>query len=139
LPYIGSGVAEETAMLKRIVVASALALALGLMAPSANSQMGFKGTPGLVGLPVYSSDGQSLGHVTSTFGSGGRSGVRAKVSGDLGFGPSMIFIEAHEFSEKPNRIELNITAAEFRRNMGMGRPPFGTPRAYRFEFPPSAN
>jgi len=48
----------------------------------------------LIGLAVYSSDGQKLGAVTHAGMSGGQPAVRAEIGGFLGIGPSIVIIPA---------------------------------------------
>jgi hypothetical protein len=70
-----------------------LSLAIVLASP-ASAQQSLPPTTqpgaGLVGLPIYSSDGQMLGQVT----------------------PSTVLIDAEVFQRKADRIELTMTAAE---------------------------
>jgi hypothetical protein len=66
----------------------------------------------LVGLPVYSSDGEKLGQVTEVGTAAGRRAVQAQIGGFLGVETSTVVIPDHVFQQKPDRIELSMTAAE---------------------------
>jgi PRC-barrel domain len=79
-------------------------------APSAQPQP----DAGLVGLPVYSNDGQKLGDVTEVGTFGGRRMVRAEIGTFLGIGPSPVLIPADMFQQKPDRIEVAMSADEVR-------------------------
>ena len=63
--------------------------------------------PTLVGLAVYSSDGEKLGHITQVGTAEGK-----PVGGFLDVAPSMVVIPVGMFEQKPDRIELVMTAAE---------------------------
>jgi PRC-barrel domain len=69
-------------------------------------------TKALVGLPVYSSDGEKLGEVTEVGTSGGQQAVRADFGTFLGMGPTAVIIGADVFQQKPDRIEVAMTAAQ---------------------------
>jgi len=66
----------------------------------------------LVGLAVYSSDGEKLGQVTQVGTAGGQPAVRAELGGFLDVAPSAVVIPATMFAQKPDRIEVSMTAAE---------------------------
>lgn len=68
--------------------------------------------PPLVGLAVYSSDGAMLGHVTQVGSAGGQPVVRAELGGFLEVAPSAVLIPVSMFEQKPDRIEVSMTAAE---------------------------
>ncbi len=68
----------------------------------------------LVGLPVYSNDGQKLGDVTEVGTFGGRRMVRAEMGTFLGMGTSPVLIPADMFEHKSDRIEVAMTADEVR-------------------------
>jgi len=68
--------------------------------------------PALVGLAVYSSDGEKLGHVTQVGTAEGKPAVGAQLGGFLDVAPSMVVIPVGMFEQKPDRIELAMTAAE---------------------------
>lgn len=67
----------------------------------------------LVGFAVYSSDGQKLGSVTKVGMVGDQRAVQAMLD-DLGDGSSDVVIPQALFAQKPDRIELTMTAAEVR-------------------------
>jgi hypothetical protein len=68
----------------------------------------------LVGLPVYSSDGEKLGEVTHVGTAGGQQAVRAEMGTFLGMGSSPVIIPAEMFEQKPDRLQVMMTAAEVR-------------------------
>jgi hypothetical protein len=113
-------------MLKPTLAALGLAIALAVVPASAQQSQPPTMQPdiGLVGLPVYSSDGQMLGQVTDTVRAGGRQAVRAEMGAFLGLGPSIILIDADVFQTKVDRVELKMTAAEVRERISnQGRKP----------------
>jgi hypothetical protein len=93
-----------------------LAVAAGSVAaqqtPSGENQPGVGAAAALVGLPVYSSDGQRLGQISEVGSSRGTPAVRAEMEESLGIGPQNVIIFAHAFQQKSDRIELSMTAAE---------------------------
>jgi len=95
---------------------ASLSLAIVLAGLPASAQQSLPPTTqpeaALVGLPVYSSDGQKLGEVTGTSGSGSRPALRAEMGTFLGLSPSIVLIDAEVFQKKADRIELTMTAAE---------------------------
>jgi hypothetical protein len=105
---------EEKAMLKLLLAAGVLAVGLAgtpslaqqAQTPEAQVQ------PPLVGLAVYSSDGEKLGQITQVGSAGGQPAVRAELGGFLDVTPSAVVIPASLFEQKPDRIELSLTAAE---------------------------
>ena len=66
----------------------------------------------LVGLAVYSSDGQKLGEVTHARMMGDQPVVRAEFGTFLGAGSVAVIIPAVLFVKKTDRIEVRMTAAE---------------------------
>jgi ribosomal 30S subunit maturation factor RimM len=68
----------------------------------------------LVGLPVYSSDGQKLGEVTHVTSMQGRQILRANMDAFLGFGSKQVLIPADMFEHKVDRIEVSMSAAQVR-------------------------
>src|SRR5262245_66482328 len=68
--------------------------------------------PGLVGLAVYSSDGEKLGQVTHVGTAAGRPAVRAELGGFLDVATSAVVIPATMFEQKPDGMEDSRTAAE---------------------------
>jgi PRC-barrel domain protein len=71
----------------------------------------------LVGLAVYSSDGEKLGQVTQVGTAGGQPAVRAELGGFLDVAPSAVVIPATMFAQKPDRIEVSMTAAEVKETL----------------------
>jgi len=71
----------------------------------------------LVGLAVYSSDGEKLGQVTQVGTAGGQPAVRAELGGFLDVAPSAVVIPATMFAQKPDRIEVSMTAVEVKETL----------------------
>jgi hypothetical protein len=76
----------------------------------------------LVGLAVYSSDGEKLGQVTQVGTAGGQPAVRAELGGFLDVAPSAVVIPATMFAQKPDRIEVAMTAAEVKETLSKQQP-----------------
>jgi hypothetical protein len=117
---------KERVMLKHTLAGLTLAIALAGVPASAQQTQPPAAQPEavLVGLPVYSSDGQKLGEVTEAVRFGTRPAVRAEMGDFLGLGPSVVLIDADVFSKKDDRIELTMTAAEVRERISnQGRKP----------------
>lgn len=70
----------------------------------------------LVGLPVYSSDAQKVGQVTSVdVGEDGRmNAVQVEIEGFLGLGASSVRLASDQFEQKGDRIVLSKTADQAR-------------------------
>jgi PRC-barrel domain len=67
----------------------------------------------LVGLPVFSSDGQKLGEVIEVGEvAGGQKAVRAEMGDFLGLGSTAVLIASDMFQTKDDRVEIAMTAAE---------------------------
>jgi len=81
-------------------------------APSPETGPGVRADAALVGLPVYSSDGQRLAQISEVGSAGGRPAVRAEMEESLGIGSHNVIIFADAFQHKNDRIELSMTAAE---------------------------
>jgi len=77
----------------------------------------------LVGLAVYSSDGAKLGQVTQVGTAGGQPAVRAELGGFLDVAPSAVVIPATMFEQKPDRIEVSMTAAEVKETLSKQQQP----------------
>ena len=71
--------------------------------PPAENQPEVQADATLVGLPIYSSDGQRLGQIAD---------VRAEMEESLGIGPRTVIMFADALQQKNDRIELSMTAAE---------------------------
>jgi len=110
---------EEKPMLKLRVAAAVVAaglaatptLAQQAQPPPAEVQ------PEVVGLAVYSSDGEKLGQVTHVGTAAGQPAVRAELGGFLDVTPSAVVIPATMFEQKPDRIEVSMTAAEVKETL----------------------
>ena len=70
----------------------------------------------LVGLPIYSSDAQKVGQVTSidVSADGTINTVQAEIEGFLGLGSSSVRITSDQFEQKGDRIVLTKTADQVR-------------------------
>ena len=97
-----------------IAVAVAMAPAQAQQAPSPTEQPPAAQTdPALVGLPLYSSDGQELGEIKEVGKAAtGQQAVRAQMNESLGLGQVSVVIGTELFQKKADRIELAMTAAE---------------------------
>jgi ribosomal 30S subunit maturation factor RimM len=111
--------AKEKLMLKLRVAAAVIAAAL-----TATPTLAQQAQPPvveteheLVGLAVYSSDGEKLGQVTHVGTAGGQPAVRAELGGFLDVAPSAVVIPAAMFQQKPDRIEVAMTAAEVKETL----------------------
>jgi hypothetical protein len=72
----------------------------------------------MIGLPVFSSDGQKLGEVTDVEAvSGDQPAIRAEMGEFLGIGSMPVIIAPDAFQMKADRIELAITASEVRHTL----------------------
>jgi hypothetical protein len=101
-----------------LFIAAAAALVLS---PAFAQQHSAQRKSTLVGLPVYSSDGQKLGEVTEEGRYGGKATVRADMGTFFGSGPNIVLIDADVFKKNADRIELTMTAAEVREKLPMPR------------------
>ena len=68
----------------------------------------------LVGLPVYSSDGEKLGEVKEVGTVAGQQMLRADMGAFLGLGSNHVLIPAEMFERKEDRIQVSMSAAEVR-------------------------
>ena len=76
----------------------------------------------MVGLPVFSSDGQKLGAVTEVGElAGGHQAIRAEMGELLGIGSTPVVMASDMFQKKADRIELAMTAAEVRKTIARQR------------------
>lgn len=103
-------------MFKPTLAAMTIAMTMAVVPASAQPSQPPAAQPeaAVVGLPVYSSDGQMLGEVIAVANSGGKSALRAEMGAFLGLGPSTVLIDADVFQKKADRIELTMTAGEVR-------------------------
>jgi sporulation protein YlmC with PRC-barrel domain len=101
-------------MLESTLTGIAVAIALGT-AP-ATAQQTPPGTAqqesSLVGLPIYSSDGEKLGEVTDVTMHEGQQAVLAEMGTFLGIGTKPVLIPAGMVTRKGGRVELPMTAGE---------------------------
>ena len=96
---------------------AAASLAIALATPIASAQQQTDAPPAqteteLVGLPVYSADGQKLGRIINAATSYDRAAVVAEMGEFLGIGTTNVVIDPELFQRKLDRIELSMTAAE---------------------------
>src|SRR5262245_50676688 len=69
----------------------------------------------LVGLPVFTSDGRLVGKILDLGREGhGRGVLIAEIERPLGVGPQTVAIPIDMFVQRPDRIELTITADQMR-------------------------
>ena len=74
-----------------------------------------KADRGLVGLPIFSSDGKEIGKVLATgIDDDDQAVLVAEIARPLGIGADAVAIPTDMFVRKANRIELTITDAEVR-------------------------
>ena len=66
----------------------------------------------LVGLPLYSADGEKLGEITQVGMHGEHKAVQAEIGGFLAMGPKTVIIPLVALEQKDGRVELGMTAAE---------------------------
>lgn len=75
------------------------------------TQSGLQAETQILQLPVYSSDGQNLGRVIQVAMSEGKlKGVRAELGDTLGIGAATVVIGAEVLEQKPDRLEITMTA-----------------------------
>src|SRR5262245_33651802 len=108
-------------MIRPLLAAGALVVALAAAPLSAQQSQPQEGQSppsqmeegkAMVGLPVFSSDGQKLGEVVEVGLSGGQEAIRAEMGEFLGLGSTAVVIGADIFQKKADRVELSMTAAE---------------------------
>jgi hypothetical protein len=111
-------------MLKPTLTAITIAMTMVVVPASAQQSQPppAQSEAGLIGLPIYSSDGQLLGKVIA-MASGEKSALRAEMGAFLGLGPSIVLIDADVFQKKADRIELTMTAAEVRERISQNQKP----------------
>jgi hypothetical protein len=107
-------------MIRPILAAGSVVLALAgspvvaQQGPSPDQPTAEKLDPSMVGLSVYSSDGQKLGQVSEVGTSGGEPAVRADMGEFLGMSPGSVIIGGKAFERKADRIEVAMTAQEIK-------------------------
>ncbi|MBO0765639.1 MAG: PRC-barrel domain-containing protein [Hyphomicrobiaceae bacterium] len=107
-------------MLRPILAAGGIALALAgspalaQQSPAPNQPTTQKADPSMVGLSVYSSDGQKVGKVSEVGTAGGEAAVRADMGEFLGINPGSVIIGGNAFERKSDRIEVAMTAQEIK-------------------------
>ena len=102
-------------------VAFALVLAMSLTAvlPGAAQAQIVDEMPlrAIVGLPVYSSDGENIGTVSDLASNDGRLVAIVEMPAFLGFGARSVMIDAASFVQKVDRIELALTGRAVRASL----------------------
>ena len=98
-------------------VLTALVLAVTLVTAPASAQQaqpssGAQEEIALVGLPLYSADGEKLGEITQVGMHGEHKAVQAEIGGFLAMGPKTVIIPLVALEQKDGRVELGMTAAE---------------------------
>jgi len=88
-----------------------LAPALAQQVPPAPTQQ----ETTIVGLPLYSTDGEKLGEVTQAGMHEGQQAVLAEMGTFLGMGPKPVLIPAEMVTRKGDRAELTMRAEEVRK------------------------
>jgi PRC-barrel domain len=63
----------------------------------------------LIGLPVYTSDGREIGHVTEVVSEPQEPLLIAEIERPVGFGPRSVAIPIDVFVQRADRIELTLT------------------------------
>jgi PRC-barrel domain len=106
---------KEQDMVRRLFAAGVIAVAFAATSPVMAQPApppSESAEAALVGLAVYSSDGQRLGKVTHARLAGNQPVVRAEFGNFLGIEPIAVIIPAGLFVQKADRIEMRMTAAE---------------------------
>jgi PRC-barrel domain len=100
-----------------VLLATAPAMAQEKQEPS-------KGQPeaALVGLPIFSSDGEKLGEIKQVVTEMGEKVALADMGTFLGMGPSTVIIPTEMLQQKGERTELTMTAAEVKSSISTQRP-----------------
>ena len=107
-------------MIRPIAAAGGIALALAIspvsaqQGPSPDKPAAQQVDPSIVGLSVYSSDGQKVGHVSEVGTSAGEPAIRADMGEFLGISPGSVIIGGKAFEKKADRIEIAMTAQEIK-------------------------
>jgi len=96
-----------------------LAMALATVPTMAMAQDGQKrpaprAATMLIGLPVFSSDGQQIGKVIELGRDNRQPVLIAEIERPLGIGPNTVAIPIDMFVQRPDRIELTIGADKVR-------------------------
>jgi PRC-barrel domain len=106
---------RKKGMVRRLFAAGVIAVAFAATSPVMAQPVAppsDSAETALVGLAVYSSDGQRLGKVTDARFAGNLPVVRAEFGNFLGVEPIAVIIPAALFVQKVDRIEMRMTAAE---------------------------
>jgi hypothetical protein len=118
----------ESAMMRPILAAGSLAFALALSPATAQQQSPMPDPPAaqqvdpaLVGLAVYSSDGQKVGEVAEVGMAGGTPAVRVEMGAFLGLGSSSVIVNAKALERKADRVEIAMTADEIKETVSKQR------------------
>jgi PRC-barrel domain len=101
----------------RALLAGTLAIVLATapaMAQERQQRPAARAATVLIGLPVFSSDGQQIGKVTELGKYDGQPVLIVEIDRPLGIGPDAVAIPIDMFVQRPDRIELTITADQVR-------------------------
>jgi len=103
----------------RTVLAGMVAAVLATV-PAAVAQPNLEQSPpsrvdqSLIGLPLVSSDGKSIGQVTHVGVDDGQAVLIAEIDRPLGIGADPVAIPAEMFVNRGDHVELTMTAAQIR-------------------------
>jgi ribosomal 30S subunit maturation factor RimM len=102
--------------MQSVLAAIVLAVTLGTVPASAQqaTPSGTHEETALVGLPLYSADGERLGEVTQVGMHGEHKAVQAEIGGFLAMGPKTVIIPLVALEQKAGRVQLGMTAAEIK-------------------------
>ena len=105
-------------MLKSTVIIVAVAMALSCQPASAQPARPDPAQPGtlVVGLPIYSADGEKLGEVTQVGTHEGQQAVVAQLEPSIGTA-AKVLIPAEMMTQKGDRLELPMTAEEVKKSI----------------------
>jgi ribosomal 30S subunit maturation factor RimM len=102
--------------MRSVLAAIALAVTLGTVPASAQQAQspGTQEETALVGLPLYSADGERLGEITQVGMHGEHKAAQAEIGGFLAMGPKTVIIPLVALEQKAGRVQLGMTAAEIK-------------------------
>src|SRR5262245_44256411 len=108
-------------MMKPILAVGSIAFAVAIhpavaqqQSPLPNPPATQQPDPTLVGLAVYSSDGQKIGQVAEVGLFGGAPAIRTEMGEFLGLGATSVVIRSDSFERKADRVEVSMTADEIK-------------------------
>ena len=101
----------------RALLAGMLAVTLAAMPAAAQTLLeppAAQVNAALIGLPIFSSDGEELGRATEVGMYDGEAILIAEIERLLGIGSTLVAIPAHMIELRADRIRLTITASQVR-------------------------